>query len=77
MRILKPVFALTAATSEISKGNLDVTVEGKGNDELSILSSSFNSMVKSLKSYIIKQNELTKELENANDELKTQGSTKG
>ncbi|MGA9934224.1 MAG: ATP-binding protein [Nitrososphaeraceae archaeon] len=70
MRILKPVYALTAATSEISKGNLDVTVEGKGNDELSILGSSFNSMVKSLKGYVIKQNELTKELENANDELK-------
>jgi signal transduction histidine kinase len=70
MRILKPVYALTAATSEISKGNLDVTVEGKGNDELSILSSSFNSMVKSLKGYVIKQNQLTKELENANDELK-------
>jgi methyl-accepting chemotaxis protein len=63
MRILKPVFALTAATSEISKGNLDVTVEDKGNDELSVLSNSFNSMVKSLKSYIEKQNELTKELE--------------
>ena len=49
MRILKPVYALTAATSEISKGNLDVTVEDKGNDELSVLSNSFNSMVKSLK----------------------------
>ena len=70
MRILKPVFALTAATSEISKGNLDVTVEDKGNDELSVLSNSFNSMVKSLKSYIEKQNDLTKELENANEELK-------
>ena len=58
------------ATSEISKGNLDVTVEDKGNDELSVLSNSFNSMVKSLKSYIEKQNELTKELENANEELK-------
>lgn len=52
LRILKPIFALTAATSEISKGNLDVTVEGRGTDELSVLSTSFNSMVKSLKSYI-------------------------
>jgi signal transduction histidine kinase len=70
LRILKPIFALTAATSEISKGNLDVTVEGRGTDELSVLSTSFNSMVKSLKSYIKKQNELTKKLEYANEELK-------
>ncbi|MFZ0555362.1 MAG: HAMP domain-containing sensor histidine kinase [Nitrososphaeraceae archaeon] len=70
LRILKPIFALTAATSEISKGNLDVSVKGKGNDELSVLSNSFNSMVNSLKSYMKKQNELTKELEHANEELK-------
>jgi len=70
MRILKPIFALTTATSEISRGNLDVSVNGMGNDELSILSNSFNSMAKSLKNYINKQNELTNELENANEELK-------
>jgi signal transduction histidine kinase len=70
MRILKPVFALTAATSEIGKGNLDVSVKGTGSDELSVLGRSFNSMVESLKSYIKKQNELTKELEYANEELK-------
>jgi nitrate/nitrite-specific signal transduction histidine kinase len=54
MRILKPIFALTTATSEISRGNLDVSVNGMGNDELSILSNSFNSMAKSLKNYINK-----------------------
>jgi nitrate/nitrite-specific signal transduction histidine kinase len=70
MRILKPIFALTTATSEISRGNLDVSVNGMGNDELSVLSNSFNSMVKSLKNHFNKQNELTKELENANEELK-------
>jgi methyl-accepting chemotaxis protein len=70
MRILKPIFALTTATSEISRGNLDVSVKSRGNDELSVLSNSFNSMAKSLKNYINKQNELTKELEDANEELK-------
>ncbi|HZD35565.1 MAG TPA: HAMP domain-containing sensor histidine kinase [Nitrososphaeraceae archaeon] len=70
LRILKPIFSLTAATSEIGKGNLDISVEGKGNDELSTLSNSFNSMVKSLKGYMIRQDELTKELERANEELK-------
>src|SRR5215213_3018076 len=61
MRILKPIYALTTATSEVSRGNVD---------ELSVLSHSFNSMVRSIKNYVKKQNELTKELKNANEELK-------
>ena len=71
MRILKPIFALTCATSEISRGNLDVSVKSRGNnDELSVLTDSFNSMVNSIKNYINKQNELTKKLKDANEELK-------
>src|SRR5215217_675044 len=71
MRILKPIYALTTATSEVTRGNLDVSVKSRGNDdELSVLSHSFNSMVRSIKNYVKKQNELTKELENANEELK-------
>jgi nitrate/nitrite-specific signal transduction histidine kinase len=34
LRILKPIFALISATSEISKGNLDISVKGKGSDEV-------------------------------------------
>ena len=70
MRILKPIFALTTATSEISRGNLDISIKSTGNDELSVLSQSFNLMVNSIKNSVKKQNELTKELENANEELK-------
>jgi signal transduction histidine kinase len=71
MKILKPIYALTTATSEVTRGNLDVSVKSRGNnDELSVLSQSFNSMVRSIKNYVKKQNELTKELENANEELK-------
>jgi signal transduction histidine kinase len=71
MKILKPIYALTTATSEVTRGNLDVSVKSRGNnDELSVLSQSFNSMVTSIKNYVKKQNELTKELENANEELK-------
>jgi signal transduction histidine kinase len=71
MKILKPIYALTTATSEVTRGNLDVSVKSRGNDdEISVLSQSFNSMVSSIKNYIKKQNELTKELENANEELK-------
>jgi signal transduction histidine kinase len=71
MRILKPIFALTTATSEISRGNLDVSVKSRGNnDELSVLTDSFNFMVNSIKKYVNKQNELTKKLKDANEELK-------
>ena len=70
LRILRPIFDLTSATSEVSRGNLDVSIKSRGNDELSILTNSFNSMVNSLKSYITKQNELTKQLEDANEQLK-------
>ncbi len=70
-KILKPILALTSATSEVKRGNLNVAVKSKGNgDELSVLTESFNSMVTSIKNYINKQNELKKELEKANEELK-------
>ena len=47
-RILRPIFALTQATSKVKKGNLDVSVKQKGCNELSALSESFNSMVQIL-----------------------------
>lgn len=62
-RILKPIPALTQATSEIEKGNLNISVKQKGNDELSVLGQSFNSMVNSLARYKSRQNELTMHLE--------------
>ena len=69
--LLRPIFALTSATSEVSRGNLEVVVKIKDhNDELTVLTESFNSMITSIKNYIKKQNELKKELEKANEELK-------
>ena len=72
IKVLKPIGALTHATSEIKKGNLNVSIDQlhKGNDELSILSESFNSMVQSIKNYITKQNQLTAELKTLNEQLK-------
>ena len=58
-KMLTPIFALTRAASEIKKGNLDVSIDHKGNDELAILAESFNSMASSMKNYIQKQEELT------------------
>ena len=70
-KLLKPIFSLINATSQIKSGNLNVVVKSKVNgDELSFLSESFNSMVTAIKNYIKKQNQLTKQLEKANEELK-------
>ena len=68
-KMLTPIFALTRATSEIKKGNLDVSIDHKGNDELAILAESFNSMASSMKKNIEKQEELTAQLQYANKEL--------
>ncbi|HET9807403.1 MAG TPA: HAMP domain-containing sensor histidine kinase [Nitrososphaeraceae archaeon] len=76
-KLLKPIFALINATSQIKSGNLNVVVKSKVNgDELSFLSESFNSMVTSIKNYIKKQNQLTKQLEKANEELKSRDQLK-
>jgi signal transduction histidine kinase len=70
MKILKPIFALTSATSEVRKGNLNVSVKPKGNDELSVLTESFNSMLSSVRNYVKEQNELKNQLQKTNEELK-------
>jgi signal transduction histidine kinase len=81
-KILKPIFTLTHATSEVTRGNLAVVIKTNDHgvfaddDELSVLTKSFNSMVTSLKNSIKKQNELTKELENANTKLKERDQLK-
>jgi signal transduction histidine kinase len=75
-RMLRPIFVLTQATSKVEKGNLDVSVEQKGNDELCVLSRSFNSMIAFLRDYIKKQDDLTKQLEAANEELKRKDQLK-
>jgi len=69
VRILRPISDLTKATTEIRKGNLDVSVGDSGSDELSELSRSFNSMVHSIKESNEKQIDLTKKLEATNVEL--------
>ena len=61
-RMLRPIFVLTQATSKVERGNLDVSVEQKGSDELSVLSRSFNSMIAFLRDYIKKQGDLTRQL---------------
>jgi signal transduction histidine kinase len=69
-KILRPIFSLISATSEAKKGNLDVRVSPKGNDELSTLGESFNSMIASIKDDAKKQSLMQNEIQNANEELK-------
>ena len=76
-RMLRPIFALTQATSKVKNGILDVSVKQKGSDELSTLSECFNSMIDSIRDHIRRQTELTKQLEATNEELKQKGSVKG
>jgi signal transduction histidine kinase len=69
IKILRPINSLTRATSEVKKGNFNISVNTKGKDELATLSESFNSMVSSIRNYVKWQTELKSELQKANDEL--------
>jgi two-component system sensor histidine kinase YesM len=53
-RLLKPVSILTEAAKEISKGKFDIVEidESHSSEEMKILTSAFNKMVKSIKQYI-------------------------
>lgn len=46
--ITRPLLRLVAASTEVAKGNLDIKVESKGNDEVAVLTHAFNSMVAGL-----------------------------
>jgi signal transduction histidine kinase len=69
-RLLKPIALLTRATSEIKKGNLEVSVDYKGGNELSELTESFNSMVSTIKRNTNEQSEMTDQLTQLNEQLK-------
>jgi signal transduction histidine kinase len=75
-RMLKPISDLTRATSKIKEGNFDIFVRHKGRDELSVLTESFNSMIASTRDFIKNQNDLTRKLEVANEELKNKDQLK-
>ncbi|MFP4497434.1 MAG: HAMP domain-containing protein, partial [Vulcanimicrobiota bacterium] len=49
--IVRPVENLTTAVSEVRKGNLDVSVETEYSDEIGILATEFNKMIKRLREY--------------------------
>ena len=75
-RLLNPITLLTRATSEIKKGNFDVSVDYKSGNELSELTESFNSMVSTIKNDVKKQSEMTYELTQLNQQLKENDKAK-
>ena len=72
--ILKPILSISSIIYDLNRDKLNVITQKQGNhnhnkNELSLLSNSFNNMVNYIKN-IKKQEELIKELEKANEELK-------
>ncbi len=61
--IVKPVIKLNKGMTELSNGNFDYTVPVKGNDELTMLLKSFNSMGEKLKQLTTKIEERNKLVE--------------
>jgi len=68
--IIKPIKNLLAATKEIRKGNLDITLQKKSNDEIGQLTDEFILMKDSIKTMVEKVNE-TAEMVNSSAEILT------
>jgi len=49
-RAVKRILLLTSATQEVAKGNFDVQIDNKSNDEIGQLTKNFNKMTRELKS---------------------------
>jgi adenylate cyclase len=47
-QITRPLLKVVDASSQVARGNLDVKVEPRGNDEVTVLARSFNTMVAGL-----------------------------
>jgi signal transduction histidine kinase len=76
IHLLKPISSLTKATSEIKKGNFNISVDYNGKDELSTLIESFNSMVATIRNDTKRQTELTNQLKQLNERLRYEDKAK-
>jgi len=57
-KITRPLKELTLAAEEINEGNYKVQLDYKGNDEIGVLTSTFNNLIENLDSYITDLNSL-------------------
>lgn len=62
LKITKPLDLLLEATEELGKGNLEVSIDLSGRDELSILGRSFSAMAKKLNATLISRDKLAAEI---------------
>ncbi len=70
-RITRPLAELAQATQKIDKGEANVRVEVKGQDEVGKLAASFNHMVGRMEEYTRRLEEQTMELERAHHQTRT------
>ncbi|MFA5856939.1 MAG: HAMP domain-containing protein [Candidatus Pacearchaeota archaeon] len=63
----KPIKKLEEATKELEKGNFETTINFKSNDELGLLSDSFNKMTNKIKE---SNNKIKKDQENLEKRIK-------
>jgi len=70
-RITLPLSELARATQKIDKGELDIAVDVKGQDEVGTLASSFNQMVTRLKDYTLRLEQKARELERSHNQTRT------
>lgn len=64
-----PIQELAAATRQIAEGNLDINLEERGNDEISLLISAFNKMAADLRANQLALYDTNAELSRSNLEL--------
>ncbi len=67
--LVKPLDALLLGMKEVNEGNLNVHINTRYNDEIGIMSNSFNHMVQSLRQSEVLKDELNWALIRANEEL--------
>lgn len=70
-RITLPLSELARATQRIDKGDLDITVDIKGQDEVGRLASSFNQMIARVNDYTMRLEQKAKELERSHNQTRT------
>ncbi len=66
---IKPINKIVEITEEVSKGNLNVAVEEKGNDEISMLAVNFNKMIKNMANLISEMKDVSMTIASASEQM--------
>lgn len=74
-RVTRSIEILTDATTEIAKGNLELSVEVSGKDEIACMAGSFNDMVFQLRTTVNELRDVNESLRGREQELKNTKNT--